>query len=256
VINAPLGTVASSIDGGGPFVPPSGLFVWLDAEDASTLTLDGSNNVTGWADKSAIGNNFAPVSTAAPLLTVNGHDYINISSSANRRMRNLAVSTDTDGAGVTNVTVFVVPIWVTARAVDEGDRCPFQYSTVNRIPVRIRRSSTSNPWATTASAPGLADNVINYGGGNWTLDTPKLVTYRLDTAENLTLSLNGVQVGSTSAATTQLTLDNRSMIVGGRNSTTSESWPGGIGEILYFNRALTNEEVLSVESYLMDKWGI
>ncbi len=44
-----------------PFTPSalSGLALWFDASDASSITLDGSNNVSQWADKSGNGRNLS-----------------------------------------------------------------------------------------------------------------------------------------------------------------------------------------------------
>jgi hypothetical protein len=68
-INSPLAFTVSSF---GPLDLPN-LKVWLDANDLSTITKDGSNAVSSWADKS--GNGYDVIqgtTTQQPIYNING----------------------------------------------------------------------------------------------------------------------------------------------------------------------------------------
>lgn len=54
--------------------PPS---FWLDASDIATITKDGSNRVSAWADKSGNANDASATSTHQPLYTASNTDFNN-----------------------------------------------------------------------------------------------------------------------------------------------------------------------------------
>lgn len=82
---------------------------WIDASDTSTLTLDGSNQVNTWADKSTNALSFGKVDSIGPLsnsVTKNGLNTLTWPSTGNRR---LSVSGQTYwGDGTALLVAFVV----------------------------------------------------------------------------------------------------------------------------------------------------
>lgn len=97
------------LGGGAPAVPwtpaqlGASLRVWLDADDASTISVSGSN-VTQWRDKSGLNNHFSESDASRQFVRVtnqfNGKAALYKSSAGAGRMRNNTVAFNGSGASV------------------------------------------------------------------------------------------------------------------------------------------------------------
>lgn len=87
-----------------PLAEPIPTFLWLDASDATSITKDGSNNVTQWRDKSGLGRHATPFGSAPVWtagVTPNGQPAIQFAASpASLKTANVLT--------VSNMTIFVV----------------------------------------------------------------------------------------------------------------------------------------------------
>jgi len=211
--------------------------MWLDASDAATVTLSGTN-VTAWADKSGKGNNAAQVgadATRPSYLTAqqnglntiyfDGGDYLG-----------------TSFLSATQTTVIVVARVVGGEIIAGGRDSTDTRSFFGRWPdaseFRAGVGSDSviistNAWGTAYRCAGMV-----YDGTT--------VALRADGKEIYTKAQTGTGANFT-----------RSYYIGGLNNAGAFLAPfsGYVGEVLCWRRKLTGPELAALESYLKTKWG-
>lgn len=220
------------------------LQLWLDAQDASTVTISGGL-VTQWADKS--GNGFNAVQADADrqptynAAALNGMPAIRFDGA----VADLATN---DGMAITGLTgsprpytAFIVDqYWggVSGRTLQgvganwlvgkwNGENGHFAEGWVSGSP-------SSNPAAINVPVVGTA--VGGFYGSSYAING-------FDVTDNAgpAGAPPGLQLGVTS--------------IGGGNPY-DEASQADVSEVLWFNRTLTDMERQSVTSYLGDKWGI
>lgn len=231
------------------FVPTdiSGLALWLDASDASTLTLDGSNNVSQWNDKSGNDRNAVQASTIRrPSLTTvaNGRTAL-LFDGIDDQLRSPYPNTST------TVTAFVV----FTKSAAGGS-----FNTFCRMIGAFHGTTDASDWNTTSG--------FSY---QWNLGASKIQFTRnssaiaqINSSSFGRISLgafrrSGTEIshwfnGSTATGTTGATAfasDNIAM--GGQNA---DGWLNGyIAEIIIYNSAISDASVDTVNAYLKAKWG-
>lgn len=226
--------------GGGGYDPtfPSsitGLQLWLDASDSSTITLTGSR-VSGWADKSSNAHAFTQTTDA---------NRPTVASAAMNGLDVLRWATDRDCRlfGPAHSSLFGVAstfsIFVAYQNRVSGNRTFLS----GYEPTILQRDSTFWPHTSRANitasaslpAAGLLGMLFDYGTGT------HLIRY------------GSTQVGSQSLAggapaTAALTE------IGAWND--SNFYQGDIAEILVYDSILSGTNLTDVEAYFVDKWGI
>lgn len=231
----------------------SGLGLWLDAADYSTFTLSG-NNVTQWNDKSGNSRNFAnPTTTSQPVYesnTFNGKPCI--STIINKFLYRSASTMGTLASGST-FSIFVVgetdftyawsiffTNWFDLGGSSPVARfhCSFRDNVTNKLTLYANGALQSSTGSTATNTRYVACFV--YAGNGATC----------------TSSLNGA--ASTFTGTVNLpnssTFGTSIFSVGdGRNLNYTCK---RIAEVIMYDRALTTTERQSVETYLMNKYGI
>jgi hypothetical protein len=222
------------------FLPTSipGCALWLDAADASTLTLSGST-VTAWADKS--GGSIAVGVSGTPTWSSNavrftGSQYFS-NASLSLPMSNMTVflvgyNTSGYGGGLLSL----VPI---ATGVDwnQSNAITYNFSTnpgelyttfnFNATSFNVNRTFASSPLLFTHVQNGTATTLFAYGS-NYSTGT---------------LSM-GTTTGFSIGARFQ-----------GGNGTANAFLTGQVNEVLLFSNALTTAQRQQVEGYLAWKWG-
>lgn len=78
---------------------------------------------------------------------------------------------------------------------------------------------------------------------------PKIITYS-KSSTTLSVRTNGVAIASTTGATSSIPPGQTADFLLGN------SLAGKIGEFIYFNRTLKNDEIQDIENYLQKKWSI
>lgn len=224
----------------------SGLAAWWDANDTSTLTLDGNGNVSSWADKS--GNavtasqgtaNNRPTPTAAAL---NGKQVLTFDGSND----SLAFT----GTARTDETYILV-----ARA--------------NQTPGGVK---TSQILGDASSGFGLTAVVKNDGSSTSPVEAPLggfvagTTLARWSPAANTDIgpfvfsvvrsSASGGQLFSSGVSRATCTTSNSFALA--RIGIVGSSFPllGYIAEVCIYSRALSASERQQVERYLGNKWGL
>ena len=224
--------------GGIEFWTPSqleGLELWLDADDASTITLNGSN-VAQWNDKSGNGRN-ASQTTATSQPT----NPIDIN---NRRVIQFDGSDDFFSVDEfeTSATVFIVgnkgqATYPQLSGADPGSFIP----TWNVNGDRLEYRSVSTQTILTQSGGG---STAEYAFG----------CVRLDIANNeAKLNINGgtVTTFSQPLSPTDLRINTIGRDFAGAQQVTD----GAVAEIITLSDLVTTEDRQNVEGYLAWKWG-
>jgi hypothetical protein len=209
-----------------------GCRLWLDSTDSTTITLSG-NRVTSWRDKTGINTSFSvngsPTYVASPLL--NSQNIVRFNGGSDYLFYNaFSISQP--------FTVFCVTV--------QRDSADFFYSFVLEPSI--------------ANSAVILFNVFNltfYAGANATL-TPN-ITYSLNlpglytavfTGSRSFFGFNGTGNSNLNAGT-----------LGWTNLYLGRDWSGiaqnqDVGEVIFYNSALTTAQRTQVEGYLAWKWGL
>ena len=238
----------------------SGLQLWLDAADSSTLfdataggnlvTTDGAA-VARWADKSGLGNHATQTTAnARPLLKTNikngrnvirfdgQNDVINAGGNLMRSAHTMfiVVNNLAKGRGYHNLFFGITP-----------NINGLYYGMINNS---APTGGTPNKLST--GRKGVAADAQESG-------TTSFGTYALFSATRSgtasTLFKNGSQVGVNSNWTYQIDGDQLTTI-GCENLSSSNPLYGDVSEILIYNAALTTTQRQAVETYLNTKWAL
>jgi surface protein len=223
-------------------VLPSGLALWLDAADASTLTTSGGQ-VSQWNDKSGNARNVTQATTSlqpsATTQTMNGRPVITFNGTTVLQ----------DSSGISN------------RYGITGDRTMI---VVGRVRVAgaggtlIDRSpATTNLFGLTSeSGPRLQvrDDANGQFQNLGTVSRPAGTTLVL-TATRSGSALTYYVSSALSASSTLTGTVTQPPISVGRHATAISTADQDVAEVLLFNRALTATEQANVEAYLASKWG-
>lgn len=248
VVLASTVSLSSTASGAYTVCGPS---LWLDASDAASMTVNGSNRVSQWNDKSGNARH-ATNATSAEQPTavdnvVNGLRVVRFAST--QLLRSQQVLRD-----VTNsAEVFLV---ASASATQSGE--PFVFRADSQTTQHVfERFSAHLPWFTgevywdfgtcctsqggRTSVPVVPANaalpVAQWSLGTMTGGTPERHIRR-----------NGTELYS-SFATDTLAFSDQALRI-------ADSWNGDIAELLIFPRTLTPAQRTAVENGLIAKWGL
>lgn len=211
-------------------LPVGGAILWLDATDASTFDLDGEF-INEWRDKSGNEYDALPVADAGPIRTTNGMNG------------KPSVRFEAEGAdGMEILDFFLEERPYTAFVVNQywGDRRG-----------RTLQGADAN-WLL-----GLwAGNIGHYAEGWVTPQQPargNFVYYAtaVGTETDSSMSINGLDYTTNAAP---LGSPGGLGLVGA-GAFAGELSDADISEVIFYDRALSEAEVSSVESYLQNKYG-
>jgi hypothetical protein len=256
--------IASSLVAGHPgrflpsyttmFTPKAiGPTLWLDAADASTITLS-SGNVTAWADKSGTGYSAVPFTGDGGTITTSTTNGITSVYSSYPRMR---IQNFTWDNAFTHFIVARASIFIDTGLSDvsSGGDYTNQYyyiSSANWALFSINKTlygADSRYIVTTPSyyqnpIPGVADTWVIFCIGCNLGST--LSHYTLNGVSGVSYLSNSGSV-SAGSNTGYFTFNGLSYFSDGAKY---------MGEILHYNRSLTVSERQRVEGYLAWKWAI
>jgi hypothetical protein len=240
----------------------SGLYTWFDATDSNTLLNSSGNTMTPsdtsrisqWLDKS--GNNRHASSITGSALTTVYPTWCNDTSLGKPIVYfNQGSSNQMNVAGFTypfDVYIVNKPANLTAtqkELLGAGQSNADNFRAVDiRTPQLWEQSSSG---ATNSFTSPLTETTLNYRIVRWTQSS----SYNAIWQNAIPLSTNTTNWAS---APTELTGRFR---IGARTTVdtplqTTQTWNGNIGEILIYNKVLSDPERYSVENYLSQKWGI
>lgn len=215
-----------------PFDIP-GCKLWMDVADASTLTLDASNNVLSWADKSSNARTLTPNSiiskydsmTKSILLQSNNYFAISPTISAGPTVESMFAVVSTN-----NVSNSIIgPVNITAAGRN--------YRVVTMLQQTTRTAGTNNnSLASTAT--------MNTG-------TKYLLEYFLS-GSNVSHYQNGVPTAQGTAHT--IFLDVSGSFLG--SAAGGQLFNGTLHEVLLYDSLPTDGQRQGIEQYLLRKWRV
>jgi hypothetical protein len=211
--------------------------LWLDAADASTLTLNGST-VSQWADKSGNGRNVVQaVASSQPTSntrTLNGLNVLDFN------VNFLRYSTP---------FVTINTPWLVYSVIT------FDNFTGGPVYIGLKGAQTTHMGYTVGGNIQVYNDTIGtaaLAGSVITANTPALVGVQYDTT-NLTGLYNGAAQGSPAVT---LPADTEFFNIGNHSNGISNTFDGTIGEIVFIQSAVSLSNRQKLEGYLAWKWGL
>jgi hypothetical protein len=220
----------------------SGLVLWMDPTDSTTLTLSGSS-VTQWRDKSASAASFTTVNGNPTYTTslINGLPGIDLTNATGF----ISSATQTLASSLTIAMILVVKSGIGAWGsfFTHGQR---------DLDVSIERNSIST--GTTLQFQTANDN----SGANLTFTTDQVSLYlgTMTTGTSRFFERFGGKTTTTTTATNSSTITVGLQTIRIGRSDVGENCNSFIGEIVYYNRVLSTQERQQLEAYLAWKWGV
>jgi len=236
-----LGGFVGAAPGGAPAWGPnteSGLLIWLDADDAGTITAPGGN-LSAWANKGSIGGNVNATNTTTVAAGRNGRNIVRTLQASNSQMQH--------ASAVVNETSLTILAAIADTDSDDTD-------TVHMVIDMQEQSGGFNGpnLATYNSYAGHAGQRRVFPGANGGTVTP----YKNDVASPVTLALNEWAVcTATYSAISALSGAGIPFTVG-INSALGLPASFDIGEILVYQGAKSAGVLTQATNYLKTRWGI
>ena len=239
----------------------SGLELWLKGD--AGVTVNGSNQVTAWADQSGNGHDFASgpklPAYATNIASLNNQDAISFSGGGDFLQ-------DSDGEsyinGSTEFTLFLV-IQSNVTGTDHGFFDTEDPNiTDNIMTMRYDQGGANGGAQNLIKAGILSDNPSHQLESYSDIQTTNGQILSLDWKSNdkFNLVVNGVLNNPSAVQTPPSgTISNASKVIvgkGAKDQGTTSSWDGYIAEVILYNRFLSLAERQSVEDYLSNKYNI
>jgi hypothetical protein len=242
-----------------------GLALWLDANDASTITLNGSN-VSQWDDKSPNGHNVsnASASTQPDYLATGFNGKPTLQSTAGDFLERGTTALGRDVGGITCAIVGLHPegqvfapnaaeVFISTFTISGATRFATSPNatagaTANRYSIAGRRDDADSY----ASASSSTDSLANRGNP-WIRVAQR--AYSAGVANHWTdgtQDMTNATVGAQTAGNTSNTDSLRLLIFSG-----AAAAPTGtqLSEIVLTHSTMTNDDRQKLEGYLAWKWG-
>jgi len=209
----------------------SNLAIWLDADDASTIT-DTSGSVEQWNDKSGNARHVFDTVAGSPTTgteTINGLNVIDFPGGTS----NIVLDTASTTTLTQPYTLAAVAQGVASdRLVGGGGSVFLQYNG-------------NGTWMYYAGT--VQDGTTSFTPLNATV----CIVIGIFDGANSELRVNGGSESTANPGTNSLDL----LQVGADGAGILE-WDGQIGEVLAYDKAVSGTELSNLETYLADKWGV
>lgn len=225
----------------------SGLQLWLDADDASTITLNGSN-VSQWNDKSGNARNFdqgtAANQPARTLSAQNGKTALTFAT--NDFLKNTALNW-----GASNSTLFLV---MKEDDTEQGFQNVFTTGTgaTGQWSYGINANFVNNRYS--IFDIGEAHTAFNFSPTGTNADVVCFTTAGVSSG-SVTANLFRNGTADTGNPKTQTTTTSAAGAQLGANSTGAEAYRGTICEVILYDSQLSTTDRNKVEDYLKTKWA-
>lgn len=223
----------------------SGLVQWHDANDASTLTLDGSNRVTEWRDKSTSALHLEPAAVGPLFVSnvANGKPAVRFNSAATERLQKAV-------AVLSGRPAHIFVVGSTSGSVGHTLWSQGQ-------------STSSSIYSTLGNSAGVPQMVMRGGGSpvvaSATATTTDgevgLYSAKIEAATYHSVKFNGADE-SPNASSSIAVAGNYTVLGAVARSAFDNKLMGDIHEVLVYSRILSASEEDSIKSHLAAKWGI
>lgn len=226
----------------------------LDARIDASLTYDGSNNVSAWADQSGNGYNLTTFTapTAYPIRVPNAfgstRTVVNCPDTTIRSMNNGVMTAASTGL----LTVYAVCSMETTsafykRLVSLYTAANSEVNNVARTAAILKHAATSNEYSSRRNSADLSRFSSN--------SSPHVVCSRYDGVNHQTF-VDGV--GATAVASTgAFNYTTCRLFQTNVSPTTNTQWVGSLGMLLlYRDESHSDSDVLRMSTFLKSDWGI
>lgn len=250
-----LSTVDNNYITSTPFLPTSinGLTLWLDASDATTVYKDVNSKVIKWKDKSGLGNDFTtsgPLS--APIFKYNGiRNSIGgrkcLSFTGYQSLSSNALSaTSLNNSGYTVVFITSQNSF-SSNLSQPGPIISHDIGSIPDTNISFLSSYTLNvkQGAGSKNTSSISQNLSSYSLYSVTVSGTINTYVTADTL--IAQDNNGTYTYSTSSAP---------YYIGYSASTNTYLQNSEISEIILYNRPLIPTDITSLQTYLVNKWGL
>ncbi len=234
---------------------PANCAVWLRGD---TVTLDGSNNVSSWTDKTGNGNH-ATQSTAGQrptgtTATIGGQAALGFTAANSNNL----VIPYAAALQPTNVSVFAVWRWN-----DSAHGNPFKAIMAHQSTSGWADgyALVNGPAGTDGQIEFFADLYSTYYAGNTYANTTARASVGVYDGANVSLFVDGASVGSPTALTGSITYSNNCQTVFGAYTTAGGTGAvtgfvsADIAEIAIYGRGLNSTELGQLHTYAAARYG-
>lgn len=232
----------------------SGLSLWLKAD--AGVAIGGGNHVNTWADQSSNGNNAVGPTMKKPVYVangINGKPTMSFNGSTELFQIN-----DSNSLDITNCSIYIV---LQRNGNGTGNEVTFMKNASDNAENAVY-------WQTAKLNGGNSNftvNSIGYPDRNTNVylgdGLPRIMSFSYDGSggpTNLNIYVNGIKTAYYNYPTANINTSTGTLQIGGYNASfdnAGEYFNGYISEFIIFNRALTDEENLSVTNYLNSKYA-
>lgn len=229
----------------------TGLTLWLDAADFNSITKDGSNRVSNWADKSGNGFDAEKSGAARPTFVVNQLNAKPVINFDGSHEMALTPSNTTAGTGLWAIpgaanTRFIV----SRRATESGtSETLLNMSDGTRADLFSLYATVSGSY--TSKNRGAAGGALTNGGN--TLTNFNIFRDRFDGTINNFNAVNGGTEVTNALASVSTGINSGDI---GASNAGNLMLTGDEAEIIIYDSSLSVADSLLVETYLSNKWGI
>ena len=238
----------------------SALALWLDADDAGTITLNGST-VSQWNDKSGNARHVSQATAAnqptrtlnglggRAVITFDGADWL-FNANPGALLRNVAGGTVAAVVRYTDAVSQRIPVTVMS-GTGAGVRLAAVLQTTGTTNILSRRLDADASASSVVSPPAYTNgtSIIQVGVARYS-------------AGALDQFVNGVAggTGTFPSSGNSSDTDSATLIIGGTSTddgvTLTNQMLGFVGEAVYTNTALSTTDRERLEGYLAWKWGL
>ena len=239
----------------------SALALWLDANDASTITLNGST-VSQWNDKSGNARNASQAIAAnqptytpsglngKPVVTFDGADWL-FNANPGALLRNVAGGTVAAVMNYTNFTIQRIPI-TAMNGTGLGVRLATVLQAAGTLNVVSRRID--------ADAATATSNTTTYTNGTNVIQVG-VARYSDGAIDQFINGTAGGTTGSFPSSGNSSDTDSATLVIGGTSTDdgltlNANQMLGFVGEAVYTNSALSTADRQRLEGYFAWKWGL
>lgn len=235
----------------------SGLGIWLDADDASTIMI--ATGVSQWNDKSGNGRHFSQASTTKQpsyqTAAINGRNVVRADGTNDGMQSAIGLSLSQNVAGM---TIFACRL--TRSSPTSGENLfKIDRNVTNSGRYALANGSTSGKLRAEGRTLDADANAFVDSSANTSTTDPMIQCGVWDNANSdLTQYVNGSVDGATTSYQSNNNTSNTASASHTMFENTSGSAPADVDlcELIVYPRVLTQGERESIEGYLAHKWGI
>lgn len=244
-----------------------GLIVWLDANDATTITKDGSGYVSSWTNKSSYGGTFINSGAAKPLYSAsafngkptmvltgtNGFKKSTFTTTPSLESSNWTIFFAGQQNAVNNANYLVDMQTGVAQLFESMSSPDFAYYLSQilagnaSLTINLNKTGSNFWYKQSATLTALANSISSNTYASWVF---------IDGASNEAELFDKGALVTSANPYSPVTLTYCIKIGQNCASGSTGDFSGNVSEIIIYNRALTDSDRAIVEQYMKDKWNL